>query len=89
MCLSCSLRCRTVADPADIKDALECGVCCQSLDSHLVWCRPMECAVVETWVNAPHQQREAAMAALVDAGDPHHGLSVCDRHSRPVRGPGS
>ena len=47
----------------------------------------MECAVVATWVNAPHQQREAAMAALVHAGSPHHGLGLCDRHSGPGRGP--
>ncbi len=83
-CLSGSLPCRTVADPANIDNALEYNDCNQALDSHLVRCRPMECPIVETWVNAPHQEREAAMAALADAGPPHHGLSVCDRHSAPV-----
>ena len=72
-----------MADSANIEEALECDVCNRALDSHLVRCRPMECPIVGVWVNAPHQQREAAMAALVDAGPPYHGLRVCDRHSRP------
>ena len=88
-CLSGSLPCHFVADPTDIDSALECDDCNQALDSHLVRCRPMECPIVATWVNAPHQEREAAMAAPVDASSqPHHGLSVCDRHSAPVRDQG-
>ena len=70
-----------MTDPAHIEDALECGVCNQALDWHLVRCRPMACPVVADWVNASDQQREAAMAALVDAGSPDHGLGGCGRHS--------
>ena len=45
--------------------------------------------MMAAWLNASHHQREAAMAALVDAGPPHSGLGACDRHSRPVQEPGS